>query len=98
MAEDGPGERGPSMFDVAALPDPERELVTWLVRQGPALEADMVAFTGLGTEGLAAMAKDLVSRGYLDEAQTAAGTEYRARIGSRKTARVARGLLESFED
>jgi len=77
-------EKRLSMADILALPDSQRQVVQWMVRQGDCTLQDVAANTDQD-EGDAAIALyDLKEQGFVQEIEVDGETRYRVRLASKE--------------
>ena len=90
---------GVSMLDVLALPDGERQVVQWVLRQNGAAVSEVAAHIGQDEAAAAAALESLTARGFLERLDGDGEVRWRARITSRRAARnTARDVWKALED
>jgi hypothetical protein len=85
------------MADLLALPDAERTLVTWLMRQRGASLGDVVAHTQAEPDAMQAMLDTLVSGGFLSVDETTDPAVFHPSLVSRKPRTVPDRLWSALE-
>lgn len=80
------------MVDVLALPDDERQLVTWITRQRAVTLAEAAEQLGRDEAETGALLDDLARRGFVEltgeRTGEASATRYRVRLGPTRRARL----------
>ena len=93
---DRPDSHVPTMLDVLALPDAQRECVLWLVRQRTASLPDVASRLGVDQSAAESLLADLTNAGFVQRVDGAAGIAYRARVAVRPGRAPTRDLLDSL--
>lgn len=89
---------GVSMFDVLLLPDPERQLVNWIIRQGKATLSDCVHHTGKPEASVETTLKNLVEQGLLQFSHFADDGYYKPQLTSEKQRLLPNQIWEVLKD
>lgn len=87
---------GLTMADVLSLPEPQAQLMTWLLRQGEVTLATIMAFTGQPDIVTSTLLKDLLGRGYIQETIVEGELRYQARFATRRGRAVPENLLQAL--
>jgi amino acid permease len=74
---------GAHLGDLLELPEPQRRLVQWMMRRGPATLAEVAAHTGQSEQAARATLDALVQQGALQELRGDGARRYRARLARR---------------
>jgi hypothetical protein len=74
---------GAHLGDLLELPEPQRQLVQWMMRRGPATLAEVAAHTGQGEQTARATLDALVQQGVLQELRGDGARRYRAHLARR---------------
>jgi hypothetical protein len=74
--------------DVAALADPDRELVAWLTRRGEATAAEISGERGDAPAAVRTRLEALVAEGFVEAVGSGAAARYRAHLGARPRRQV----------
>jgi hypothetical protein len=74
---------GAHLGDLLELPEPQRWLVQWMMRRGPATLAEVAAHTGQSEQAARATLDALVQQGALQELRGDGARRYRARLARR---------------
>jgi hypothetical protein len=80
-----PAAAPPSMADVLALPDGERELVLWLLRKGEASWPELLAASKLEEAPCRALLELLGARGFIQVSGDVQEPHYRTRLAGRRS-------------
>lgn len=87
------------MTDVLALPDGEREVVSWMMRQGTVALPQVCAQFAQDATAAQATLDRLISAGFLQISDTDGGRQYSVRVASRPVRRTGgRDLWKALED
>lgn len=79
------GNAQKTMTDLLSLPDTERTLMNWLVRQRQASLTDILAYVGGDSETTQAMLEQLIQTGFLVASDASEGVVFKPNLVSRKT-------------
>ena len=74
---------GAYLGDLLELPEPQRRLVQWIMRRGPATLEEVAAHTGQGEQAARATLDALVQQGALQELRGDGARRYRAHLARR---------------
>ncbi|MBE9141534.1 hypothetical protein IQ254_30830 [Nodosilinea sp. LEGE 07088] len=85
------------MTDLLALADPERTLMTWLVRQRGATLTDIAAYTQTPPDLAQATVDSLMAAGFLKVDDTMTPAIFRPHLVSRQTRRVPDHIWHCLE-
>ena len=86
------------MTDVLALPDEQRDLVSWMMRQGTvALPQVCAAFAWSDAQARTALAA-LLAGGFLQASEERGQPQYSVRVASRPVRRSGRDLWKALDD
>lgn len=83
-----------TMADLLFLPDGERSLVNWLLRQQSASLAEAAAFLNQSEAAAAALLQDLIEQGYV---QLVDQMHYQAKLQARKGRNVPKQIWDALE-
>ena len=86
------------MADVVALPDPLRQLATWMLRQDPVSREKVVAHLGQETEQVRALLDTLVVEGFAHVQHHEGVPQYRLSLVSRPRRHPARDLWQTLNE
>ena len=86
-----------SMSAVLDLPEPQRRLVNWLMRSGPASMAEIVAQFTWDEASTRAMLDELSTAGFLRPEGADGSERYRARVNSRPNRRLAGDIWKALD-
>jgi MinD-like ATPase involved in chromosome partitioning or flagellar assembly len=89
---------GISMFDVLLLPDAERQLMNWIIRQGKATLSDCVHHTGKPKAMVESTLENLVRQGLLQFSQLADDGHYKPQFASEKQRLLPNQIWEVLKD
>ncbi len=94
------GERaaGLSLAELLALPDPQRGLANWIMREGEVDLAAVSARLGQSEEQARAFLADLVSRGFLREVEVRGRLLYQMRLGRKRGRELPANLWQALDD
>ncbi len=90
------GADGLTMADVLGLPEPQAQLMTWLLRQGEVPLTAIGTFTGQSEAVTSLLLKDLLGRGYVQETIAEGELRYQARLATRRGRAVPENLLQAL--
>lgn len=89
---------GFTMADVLLLPTIQRQLVTWMLRQGAVSLTDVMTQTRLSEADAEAELEDLAGQGFVEVLEREGGDRrYRARLAARRGKQVAETLMQALE-
>lgn len=93
-------ERSPglSMSDLLTLPEPLSSLLNWMIRQGPAAFADIVAFLGEDEAHARLVLADLLDKGFIREFEIHGVTQYRVRLAPKRGRALPANLWQALSD
>ena len=91
-------ETGRTMADVLALPDPLRQLATWMLRQDAVSLEKAVAHLGQETEQVRALLDTLVVEGFAQVQNHDGVPQYRMSLVSRPRRHPARDLWQTLNE
>jgi len=94
------GEWDASGLDLAeaiVLPDPMRQLVTWLMRREHATLAELAECTGQDHDTTRAMLTTLVRQGFVQVTDTDGGARYRIRLGLRHRRQLSQEIWHALD-
>jgi DNA-binding IclR family transcriptional regulator len=86
------------MADVLALPDPLRQLATWMLRQDAVSLEKVVAHLGQETEQVRALLDTLVVEGFAQVQNHDGEPQYRMSLVSRQRCHPARDLWQTLDE
>jgi len=66
-SDDAPNAAGFSMSDLVGLPDDQRQLLNWMLRQGDVTLADVAQHLVQEVDGASRLLTELESKGYVQE-------------------------------
>jgi MinD-like ATPase involved in chromosome partitioning or flagellar assembly len=89
---------GISMFDLLLLPDTERQLINWIIRQGKATLLDCVSHTGQSKATIEKILEKLVEQGLLRFSQVADDEYYQPQLNSEKQRLLPNHIWEALRD
>jgi len=89
---------GLSMSDLLTLPEPLSGLLNWMVRQGPAAFADVVAFLGGDEAHTRLVLADLLDKGFIRECEIHGLTQYRVPLAPKRGRAVPAKLWQASSD
>jgi len=100
LAEPPGQERAASrtMADVLTLPDPLRQLATWMLRQGPVSLEEVAAHLGQETAEVRALLETLVAQGVTQVHDRQGVPQYRMRLFSRPRRQPTRDLWQTLDE
>ena len=88
-----------SMADVLELPDPLRQLVTWMMRRESSDLTGIAEHLGQDEDAARQAVTELADRGFVTEVEAGdGGEEYRARPAGRQKRRAPRDLWGALDD
>lgn len=87
---------GLSMADLLTLPEPLSGLLNWMVRQGPAAFADVVAFLGGDETHTRLVLADLLDKGFIRECEIHGLTQYRAPLAPKRGRALPSNLWQAL--
>jgi hypothetical protein len=96
--EPGRDTIGLSMSDVLLLPDTQRQLVTWMMREGSVSLEAAAQHLEQTPEAARALLADLVNQGFVREVEANGRPHYEARLSSTRSHRLSYSLLEAISD
>jgi hypothetical protein len=89
---------GLSMADLLTMPDPQSSLLKWMIRQGAAAFADVVAFLGGDEADARLVLSDLLDQGLIRELEIRGVTEYRVRLAPKRGRALPANLWQALSD
>lgn len=94
---------GLSMADVFALPHSQRQIVTWMTREGMTGQetvslADVAAHTGQDEAIVRTMLNTLVEQGFIGELEVDGETRYRPRLVSRRGRQLTEDIWQALDE
>lgn len=72
------------MFDVLALPEPERRLVNWMLRQGRVGLVEIATFLELEQDAAHTILAPLIAQGFVQEVKSGDEVRFRVRLLQRR--------------
>ena len=89
---------GVTMSDVLTLPDPLRQLVTWMMRRGEVRLVDLVEHTAADEPAVRGMVEELMVGGFVQAADVDGEVRYQVRLNSRPARRSpARDIWKALD-
>ena len=89
---------GRTMVDALELSDAERQLVTWMLRQGEVSLRDIVAGLGQDGEAVRGLLASLVEQGFVRERAGADGAYFRVHLAPSRPRRVPGKLWRVLDE
>jgi hypothetical protein len=89
---------GLSMSDLLTLPEPQNGLLKWMIRQGAAAFADVVAFLGADEADTRLVLVDLLDKGLIRELEIRGMTQYRVRLAPKRGRALPGNLWQALSD
>ncbi|UCC64137.1 MAG: hypothetical protein JSV36_03505 [Anaerolineae bacterium] len=94
---------GPSVADVLALPDPQRQVLTWMTREGVTGQetvrlAQVATHVGQTEAATRTMLKALVEQGFVGEVEVEGETHYQPRLVSRRGRQITEGIWQALAE
>jgi len=83
------------MSDLLTLPEPLSGLLNWMIRQGSAALADIVAFLGEDEARARLLLADLLDKGWIRELEIHGVTQYRVRLAPKRGCAVPGKLWQA---
>ncbi len=89
---------GLDMGNILDLPDGEREIITWMLREKSVDLAHMAAHLGQDETHARATLDSLVEKGYVREIDIKGNVEYRVRLKPKRKVNMPSNLWAALED
>jgi hypothetical protein len=89
---------GLSLADVLMLPDPQRQLVNWMMDQEQMSLAAVMAHTGEPEEAVRRMLGTLVEKGFLREMEVAGESRYQIRFARKRGASLPLNIWQALDE
>ena len=86
------------VFDLLSLPDAERGLVTWMMREGQVTLAQVSEHLGAALDDAHQQLLDLETRGYVERVGTGDPAVYRTQHLARHGSRLSSDLWRALDD
>jgi MinD-like ATPase involved in chromosome partitioning or flagellar assembly len=90
-----------TMLDVLALPDEPRQLMNWMIRQGPVQLEEAVRWTQKDAQVLSQVLEDLIQKGFVEKMQREGQVYYQPQLTSkvlRLKSKLAQNIWDSIGD
>lgn len=94
---DRPPVAGLNPADLLALPDAERQLLTWLLRRAPARLDEIAAQLGQSEADAQTCLEDLIARSLVQRGDDPAGPRYRAALAPKRSSRLSGDLWKTLD-
>ena len=88
---------GLQMADVLTLPDPSRQLINWMMRQGEVSLAEVAAHSGQDEEVARAMLEELAEQGFVREIAVEGEIHYRPQFAPKRGHQLPEHIWQALE-
>jgi predicted ArsR family transcriptional regulator len=88
----------PGIGDLLTLPDAERGLIQWMLRQGEVSLSEAAEHAGLDEEAVRRMLETLAAGGFVQTIEVTAEVRYRARLEPKRGRRLPGELWRALEE
>jgi predicted transcriptional regulator len=88
---------GLRMTDLLTLPDAMRQIVTWMMRQGPVSPAEVAAHIGQDEETAHTTLEALVEQGFVGRTEVEGKTRYRAQLAHRRGRELPQEIWQALD-
>lgn len=88
---------GLSMVDVVSLPDDQRQLVNWIIREKDVTLAQVMAHTAQEEEILRPQLEALVKQGFLQQLEIESELHYQLRLAPKQRKQLPKDIWQKLE-
>ncbi|MHB8619884.1 MAG: hypothetical protein ACYDAG_09970 [Chloroflexota bacterium] len=96
--DDSANSHGASMMDLVGLPEIERQLVTWMLREGQVTLAEANERLGIGLAESEKLLQGLEARGYVEAVAETGPPSFRPRRPMKRASRAGSSLWRALDD
>jgi len=86
------------MMDVVALPDEQRQLITWMLRHGEVNLSAVSQQLAKSAEQGQAILLELEAKGFIQEVSADGEIRYRSRVGQRRNRSVGGAIWSALDE